>query len=49
MQFERLVRRERSPECDFLAQGYMVPLGSGLMVNGSGIGAPRGYGRSIEG
>lgn len=49
LRFERLVRWEGSSESDFLAQEYMDPLGSDLIVNGSVIGVTRGYGRSNEG
>lgn len=49
LQFERLIRREGNSEYDFLAQEYVGLLGSDLIVNDSGIGAIRGYGRAIKG
>lgn len=49
MQFERLIRREGSSEYDVLVQEYVGFLGSDLIVKDSGIGAIRGYGRSIGG
>ena len=49
LRFERLIRREGSSKCDFLAQGYVGLLGSDLILKDSSIGAIRGYRRPIKG